>query len=55
VENPQGEYIIRESSPEEDDRESPVHYLGVFWELEQAAGPAETLSLLEDEINRLTS
>jgi transcriptional regulator with XRE-family HTH domain len=55
VENPQGEYIIRESSPEEDDRESPVHYLGVFWELEQAAGRAETMSLLEDEINRLTS
>jgi hypothetical protein len=37
VENPQGEYIIRESSPEEEDRESPIGYLASFWELEQVA------------------
>ncbi|MGH3765722.1 MAG: helix-turn-helix domain-containing protein [Pseudonocardiaceae bacterium] len=54
VENPQGEYIIRESSPEEEDRESPVGYLGAFWELEQIASAEDALNLLQHAINELT-
>jgi hypothetical protein len=48
VENPRGEYIIRESSPEEEIRDSPVHYLQIYWELEQIARPEESLALLQD-------
>lgn len=55
VENPQGEYFIRESSPEEENRDSPIHYLGVFWELEQIARREDTLDLLQDAIAGLTN
>lgn len=57
VENPQqGEYIVRENSPEERDKKiSPVHYLEVFYELEQTVSPEYTLDLLQDAINRLTN
>jgi transcriptional regulator with XRE-family HTH domain len=55
VENSQGEYIIRESSPEEEDRDSPIHYVAVFWELEQIARREDTLDLLEDAATRLTN
>lgn len=54
VENPQGEYIIRESSQEEDNRESPLRYLGIFWELEQIARREDTHNLLDDAVRRLT-
>lgn len=55
VENPQGEYIIRESSLEDEDRESPVYYLEVFWELEHIASREDTLNLLEGAIHLLAS
>jgi transcriptional regulator with XRE-family HTH domain len=55
VENPRGEYFIRESSPEEEEGGSTVEYLEVFWELEQIARREETPILLQDAINRLES
>jgi transcriptional regulator with XRE-family HTH domain len=48
VENPRGEYFIRESSPEEEEGGSTVEYLEVFWELEQIARREETPILLQD-------
>jgi transcriptional regulator with XRE-family HTH domain len=54
VENPRGEYFIRESSPEEEETEgSTVQHLEVFWELEQIARREDTPALLQDAINRL--
>jgi transcriptional regulator with XRE-family HTH domain len=54
VENPQqGEYIVRESSPEEPDRNSPVRYLEVFYGLEQIVSRKDTQDLLLDAINRI--
>jgi transcriptional regulator with XRE-family HTH domain len=55
VENPRGEYFIRESSPEEEEVGSTVHYLEVFWELEQIARREDTPALLQDAIKRLES
>ncbi len=55
VENPEGEYLIRETSPEEQDRNSPVPYMEVFFKLEQIASREDTLHLLQDAINRLTA
>jgi len=49
-----GEYIIRESSSEEENKDSPVHYLGTFYELEQIVSREDTLNLLQDAIKRLT-
>jgi transcriptional regulator with XRE-family HTH domain len=54
VENPYGEYIIRESSPEEDERHSPVGYVEVFYGIDQITNSEDTLHLLRDAINRLT-
>lgn len=51
VENPYGEYIIRESSPEEEERNYPIRYMEVFFELEQIASREDTLHLLQDAIN----
>lgn len=54
VENPEpGEYIIRENSPEEREKASPVHYLGVFYEMEQAVRSERTQEFLQDAIDRL--
>jgi transcriptional regulator with XRE-family HTH domain len=55
VENPQGSFIVHESSAEETEIESPVRYLTVFWELEQIASQGDTLRLLQDAITRLTN
>jgi hypothetical protein len=57
VENPQqGEYIIRENASEEiDTRSSPARYLEVFYGLEQIVSREDTLDLLLDAINQLTS
>jgi hypothetical protein len=49
-----GEYIIRESSSGEEDRDSPVHYLETFYGLEQIVSREDTLDLLQDAIARLT-
>lgn len=51
VENPYGEYIIRESSPEVEERDYPIRYMEVFFELEQIASREDTLQLLQDAIN----
>jgi transcriptional regulator with XRE-family HTH domain len=53
VENPEGEYLIRETSPEEQDRNSPIPYMEVFFKLEQIARREDTLRLLQDAIKRL--
>jgi transcriptional regulator with XRE-family HTH domain len=53
VEAPQGEYIIREGSLEGEGKESPVHYMADFCELEQSLNHEDTLRLLQDAINRL--
>ncbi|MGH3921229.1 MAG: helix-turn-helix domain-containing protein [Pseudonocardiaceae bacterium] len=51
VENPYGEYIIRESSPEVEERDYPIRYMEVFFELEQIASREDTLQLLQVAIN----
>jgi hypothetical protein len=55
IENPQGSDIIREGSPEEETRDSPVQYLGVFWELEQIVSRDGTLRILQGAIKTLTN
>lgn len=55
VENPQGSFIVHESSTEESEIESPTRYLGVFWEMEQIASHEDSLELLEDAITQLTN
>jgi transcriptional regulator with XRE-family HTH domain len=47
VENPLGESIIRESSPEEKGLVTPTNYLTYFWEIEQIAPGNEAADLLE--------
>jgi hypothetical protein len=54
IENPQGEYIIREDSPEEEVRDSTANYLAAFWKLEQIARREDTSSLLQHAITELT-
>jgi transcriptional regulator with XRE-family HTH domain len=48
VENPQGEYFIREGSAEEESTESLVAYLGSFWELEQIASRDDAMSIIRE-------
>ncbi len=55
VENPQGSFIVHESSTEESELESPTRYLGVFWELEQITSHEDSLELLQNAITRLTN
>lgn len=55
LEIPQRDLIVRESSPEQTDADSPVHYLQAFWELEQVAGKDGSLELIRDALCRLTS
>lgn len=54
LEVPQRELIVRESSPEQADIDSPVHHLQAFWELEQIASPEDSVKHLEDALTRLT-
>ena len=54
VENPLGELIIRENSPEERERVTPVNYLGFFWNIEQIAPRQRTPEILDDAIRQLT-
>lgn len=54
VENPEGEYLIRET-PEEEGKNSPVPYMEAFFGLEQNTSREDTLDLLQDAINRLTT
>jgi transcriptional regulator with XRE-family HTH domain len=53
LENPLGEYITRETSAEEEDKESPASYLETFFELEQVVSREVTLNLLRDAISQL--
>lgn len=55
LENPLGQYIVREGSPEDEEADSPVHYLGTFWELEHIVSRDDTLMRLQDALSRLTS
>jgi hypothetical protein len=51
LESPLGEYIVRENSPEERDKINPVHYLGIFWQLEQIAPADEFAPLVDDALS----
>lgn len=61
--NPEDEYvlfiegsdIVRESTADEANRDSPVYYLEVFYGLEQVVSREYTLELLLDAIERLTN
>jgi transcriptional regulator with XRE-family HTH domain len=53
LENPFGDLIVRENSPEERDMIDPVTYLGVFWQLEQIASRDAAPSMLESAIASL--
>jgi transcriptional regulator with XRE-family HTH domain len=50
IENPRGEMIIRESSPEEEDEGTSVKYLEIFWELEQLAPKERAPAAIDDAI-----
>jgi transcriptional regulator with XRE-family HTH domain len=56
IENqPRGGYLVREGSPEEEDVDSPVRYMAIFWELwQRIAHRDNTLCLLEDALTGLT-
>lgn len=47
IENPQGDMLIREASPGEEDAGTPVSYLEVFFQLEQIAKRQDTPILLD--------
>jgi transcriptional regulator with XRE-family HTH domain len=53
IENPQGDMIIREGSPEEESEITPVVYLGVFWQLEQRARIDNTVPMIDDALAKL--
>jgi transcriptional regulator with XRE-family HTH domain len=55
IEMPHGQQIVRESSSEQVDIDSPVHYLQAFWELEQITSKEDSLKLIQDVAARLTS
>jgi len=55
VENPLGEFIIRENSPEEKDRVTPVNYLGFFWAVEQIARREDAPVAIQDALDKLTN
>lgn len=48
VENPMGDYLIRENTPEDRGTSDPVHFLEVFWRLEQIA-PRDVFAGLVDD------
>jgi transcriptional regulator with XRE-family HTH domain len=47
VENPLGEFIIRENSPEERGPVTPPNYLNYFWEIEQIARSSDAAGVLQ--------
>lgn len=55
LENPLGQYIVREGSADDQEVDSPIHYLETYWELEQIVSREDTLNRLQDALNRLTS
>lgn len=54
TETPQEFEIVRESSPEQPSKGSPVQYLQAFYELEQIATEDDSLNLLRDAVVTLT-
>lgn len=50
IENPQGDMIIREASPEDEDEANPVSYVEVFFQLEQLARREEAGVLIDAAI-----
>ncbi|MDQ4104560.1 MAG: helix-turn-helix transcriptional regulator [Actinomycetota bacterium] len=57
IENPEltQEAIIRESSPEQQDKYSPANYLAAFWELEHIASREDAVRIIHDAVSRLTT
>jgi len=53
LENPLGDIIIREASPEEPEGASPVSYLEVFFQLEQLARREDAPILIDEAIVRM--
>jgi transcriptional regulator with XRE-family HTH domain len=50
VENPLGQLIIRENTPEERGRVTPTDYLGFFWSIEQIARREDAPVMIEDAL-----
>jgi Domain of unknown function (DUF5753) len=53
IENPQGEMIIREATPEEEGSVTPIAYMEVFFQLEQLARKDETPSMIDSVLTGL--
>jgi transcriptional regulator with XRE-family HTH domain len=53
LENPLGEFIVRENSPEEKDKIDPVNYLGIFWQIEQIAPRELSVIMIDNAIGSL--
>ncbi|HEY0640437.1 MAG TPA: helix-turn-helix transcriptional regulator [Pseudonocardiaceae bacterium] len=53
LENPLGEYLVRENSPEEKDKVDPVTYLGIFWQLEQLARREDFPRQVDDALRQM--
>jgi len=53
LENPFGDYLFRENSPEERDAANPVHFLEVFWRLEQLAPRRDFADMVGDALTDL--
>jgi transcriptional regulator with XRE-family HTH domain len=54
LENPLGDIVIREASPEEQESASPVGYLEVFFKLEQIARREDAMALIDAAIDRMS-
>lgn len=53
VEDPLGELLIRENTPEEKGKITPVDYLGFFWSIEQIARREDTPVMIDDALEAL--
>jgi transcriptional regulator with XRE-family HTH domain len=53
LENPLGDIVIREASPEEPEAANPVSYLEVFFQLEQLARKEDAMALIDAAIGRM--
>jgi transcriptional regulator with XRE-family HTH domain len=55
LENPLGDIVIREASPEDPEAANPVSYLEVFFQLEQIARREDAVPLIDVAIDRMES
>jgi transcriptional regulator with XRE-family HTH domain len=53
IENPLGEFIVRENAPDGGGHDTPIGFLAAFWELEQVASRHDVPAIIDDEISRL--